>query len=214
LRAGLSQKSFFVSTELLKAKSLYFADLASEAAGDPKRVNVANLSIPFGWSDLDEFAMALFVRWIYGGPLAGPSDFHSMNHYLCLYVLAMKFDIEELKNTVMDLVRGYYHSRNMTAPAFRLEYVYGNTFEPCLMRHFLVTTAAYRALLGPEGLSDSMKAILRNGGDVAVEFDVCLVLLARNEMPDARKGDPCDWHEHTVTPKCPPWGGFEAYESA
>lgn len=137
-----------------------------------------------------------------------------MNHYLCLYVLGRRFQIEELRNTVMDLVRRYYHTEQMTAPAFRLEYIYTNTDAPCPMREFLVRTAAYRALSETEkGLTDSVKGAIRGGGDLAIDFVGALLEEVKSERVDARKGDNCRWHEHEVTPRCSISGGFEAYEN-
>ena len=170
------------------------------------------LSGPFFFPDLDEFAFALFVRWLYGGTLHGPTDFHSMNHYVCLYCLANRFQVEELKNRVMDLVRHYYHQEDMTAPAFRLFYVYSVTEGPNMMKQFLVTTAAYRALAEnekPGGPSASLKAVLKRGGDVASDFAQALIRLVKNDKEDVRKGNECAWHEHNVTPKCKAFEGFE-----
>jgi hypothetical protein len=43
--------------------------------------------------------MALFKQWLeHDHQLAGPHDFHSLQHYLSLYVLARKFEIEHLEN--------------------------------------------------------------------------------------------------------------------
>jgi len=75
---------------------------------------------------LDPFAFALFVRWLEhpAARLAGPHDFHSMHHYIGLYVIGVLFGIRGLQNAVMDAVRDYYRKGGMTAPAYRLEYVY------------------------------------------------------------------------------------------
>ena len=139
-----------------------------------------------------------------------------MNHYLGLYVLAQEFQIEELENTVIDLVRHYYHSEKMTSPAFRLEYIYSNTKGPCKMREFLVTTAAYRALSDEEekslGISDSVKDLLKKGGDLAPDYAEALCNLNKNDMEDVRKGDDCIWHVHESTPKCPPARALEPWE--
>lgn len=158
----------------------------------------------------------MFVRWLYAGGLKGPHDFHSMQHYLCLYVLAARFQIEALKNMVMDLIRAYYRRESMTAPAFRIEYVYANTDGPCPMRDFLVMTAAYRALSDGEssGISDSVKGVLKGGGDFASDFADALVKTVRYDRMDVRKGDNCKWHEHEVTEKCPQAPGLEPYETA
>lgn len=83
-----------------------------------------------------------------------------MQHYLCLYVLAERFRIERLKNEVLDLVKAYYRTANMTAPAARLEYIYHATEGPNLMRRFLVTTAAYRLICERDGkVSNVMRQV-------------------------------------------------------
>ena len=172
------------------------------------------LSGPFYFPDLDEYAFALFVRWIYGGKLHGPHDFHSMQHYLCLYVLGARFEIEALRNNVMDLVRAYYRRESMTAPAFRIDYIYANTDGSCPMREFLITSAAYRAMSEGErgGISESVKGALKGGGQVAVDFAEAMVKLANNERVDVRRGDDCRWHDHEVTEKCPKGSAPEPYE--
>lgn len=207
VRAGLTQKSFTVHTNLLVSKSPYFAELQR-----PEIVTTTNsfqptarLSGPFFFPELDEFAFALFVRWIYGGQLLGPHDFHTMNHYLCLYILARTFCIMELENGVMDLVRHYYRAEEMTSPAFRLQYIYTSTSEANFMREFLVTTAAFRALSyeegKPVGLSESIKGLLRQGGDVAADYAEALCRLNNNGMDDVRTGDDGRWHVHNSAQK-------------
>lgn len=190
------------------------------------------LTGPFSFPEFDEFAMALFTRWLHDEHCVhGPHDFHSLNHYLCLYALARRFGIESLQNQVMDTVRHYYHQEQMTAPPFRLDYIYANTSGPNKMKEFLVATAAYRVLAKglpesynvgytfkqTEPISDSLEGVLRGGGDVAPDFVDQLILLARDDMEDPRTGDDCRWHEHTEgdfgTAKCATWGGPEAYES-
>lgn len=77
--------------DLLVTKTPYFGRLfAFNAVPSPEELTFA---------DLDEYGFALFVRWLYGGQLYGPRDFHSMQHYLSLYVLAHRFDVEPLCNT-------------------------------------------------------------------------------------------------------------------
>ncbi|OJD31692.1 btb poz-like protein [Diplodia corticola] len=194
--AGYTGKSFKVHTDLLKSRSPYFADLFS-------------VSIPTGpasalsFPDLDEFAFALFVRWLYGADLRGPNDFHSMQHYMCLYVLATRFQIERLRNDVMDQVRAYYRRANMTAAPYRLEYVYEGTPGPNHMRRFLISTAAYRYLCEREPkLSDSMRGVVAKGGDLAIDFAEALACLHQNELVDVRKGLDCAFHDHVETPAC------------
>lgn len=54
--------------------------------------------------DEDDFAIALFAKWV-SAPnavgykaLGGPTDFHSTQHYLELYVLARRWGCEGLEN--------------------------------------------------------------------------------------------------------------------
>lgn len=197
LLAGHTGKAFKVHTDLLMSRSPYFAELLTTQSPD------APTSPILAFPDLDEFAFALFVRWLYGAELRGPTDFHSMQHYLCLYVLATRFRTERLKNDVMDQVRAYYRKANMTAPAYRLDYVYENTSGPNHMRRFLVNTAAYRYLCEREPkLSDSMASVMTKGGDVAVDFAEALAALHQNELVDVRRGPDCAFHDHYDTPQC------------
>ncbi|KAL9048982.1 MAG: hypothetical protein Q9162_007457 [Coniocarpon cinnabarinum] len=225
------------------SKSPYFTNLAAfnEESADhhpeltnpyAKKPNPNPISGPFAFPEFDEFAVALFTRWLEDETsVHGPHDFHSLNHYLCLYALAQRFAIEKLQNQVMDSVRHYYHKEQMTAPPFRLGYIYAHTSGQNKMKQFLVTTAAYRVLskgldesenVGydfpkTEPVTDSLRGALSGGGELAPDFVVKLVALAKNEMEDPRKGQDCQWHEHTDGPfgttRCGKWSGFEAYES-
>ncbi|KAK8255536.1 hypothetical protein HDK77DRAFT_37178 [Phyllosticta capitalensis] len=218
LLAGQTGKSFKVHRDLLINRSPYFRSLlANPSSSTPS----PKASFP----DLDEFAFALFVRWLYGAALHGPSDYASMQHYLCLYVLARRFRIERLQNDVLDLVRAYYRAGNMTAPAHRLEYLYDATATDAaasststaesaqsgvgannhsnMMRRFLVQTAAYRYLCEREPrLSDAMRGVISRGGDLAVDFAEAMAALHQNQVGDVRKGPDCAFHEHKDTPAC------------
>ena len=74
------------------AKSPFFKKLLAEVP-EP-------LAEQTTFEDEDEFAIALFAKWVQGGDMAihGPTDFHSAQHYLELYVLARKFECEGLEN--------------------------------------------------------------------------------------------------------------------
>ena len=147
--------------------------------------------------------------------LTGPHDFHSLQHYLCLYVLAARFEAESLKNRVIDLVRAYYRGQNMTAPAFRIEYVYASVDAKhgLKMRKFLVGTAAYRAIVEAASapktwvLSEPMRKMVAGGGDLAMDFAEAAVRLSSGEEGpvDVRRvgEDDCTvWHEHERTGVC------------
>ena len=93
IRVGKDKKAFHVPASLLKEKSPYFRDGKVDQAS---------------FDDLDEFSMALFMHWLESdGKLYGPHDFHSLAHYLSLYVLAKKFQIEGLENQGMLMMACY-----------------------------------------------------------------------------------------------------------
>ncbi|THW12780.1 hypothetical protein D6D24_06402 [Aureobasidium pullulans] len=200
LYAGATHKEFKgVPNYLLIKKVPYFKKLLSKTTTpDAKDLT---------FDGFNEFAFALFVHWLYSGKLQGPHDFHSVQHYLCLYAMGQEWDVETLCNDSIDLVRSYYHINNMTAPTFRIEYMYAATKSPNYMRKFLAETAAFRALCGEAAakgvyLSDSMKDLLQKGGDFPTDFAQSLIKLAKEDFPDPRKGSKCDWHEHADGLRC------------
>ena len=194
LRAGPTNKEFFIHTDLLTSYSPYFRSLLDSKPTDAKH---AAISFP----DLDEFGFALFVRWLYGAMLNGPSNYHTMQHYLDLYILALRFKIERLCNEVMDMVRAYYRTSNMTAASNRLEYMYANTDQACAMRRFLVSTAAYRALC-EGGLSEGVKNVVSGRGALAIDICAALIDCHTNKLTDPRRGADCVWHAHDDSTKC------------
>lgn len=90
LRAGKGRKPFAIHRHLLATKVPYFTDLFS-------REPTPGLN-KLTFDELDEYGFAIFVRWLYGGELNGPKDFHSLTHYLALYCLALRFGVEDLQN--------------------------------------------------------------------------------------------------------------------
>ena len=90
---GKNKKPFPVHTSALVEKSPYFKRVLGP---DPtKSASVEQTS----FEDLDEFAVGLFMQWMHSnGHLQGPHDFHSLAHYLSLYVLARQFEMEGLEN--------------------------------------------------------------------------------------------------------------------
>jgi hypothetical protein len=207
--AGDSGKSFKILTDLLTSRSPYFRELFGTPA---RRDSATNMPITatmpeasdavLAFPELNEFAFGLFNRWLYGAQLSGPANFHTMQHYLCLYVLASRFQIEKLENEVMDLVRGYYHATNMSSPPYRLEYIYENTRGSNKMREFLVSTAAQR-VVAEGGMSSVTRDVLGQGGELTMDFiDALIKVQGGEDGGDVRKGNNCAWHKHVETRAC------------
>lgn len=47
-----------------------------------------------------------------------------------------------------------------------------------------------------------MQAVLGRDPTLALDLINALVHLHRAELPDARHGEACAWHEHTTTKRC------------
>ncbi|TKA83960.1 hypothetical protein B0A55_00231 [Friedmanniomyces simplex] len=206
LYAGKNHKAVTLETKLLMEKSPYFKKLLSETP-EPQAEQTT-------FEDADETALAMFGARLHGKHLHGPNDFHSTGHYLGLYALALKFGSEELANQVIDLIRAYYATGNLTAPPYRLQYIYTYTPTANPLRKFLVATAAWRALYGGEaggGISDAMKEVLGADRALAGDFMQALVVLGRDAGKDPRRGGRCVWHLHEGTRKCEE-GGVEPWE--
>ena len=98
LRAGATHKKFSIPNSLLTSKVPFFNKLLSTKPSPTED--------QLTFEDLDEFAFALFSRWVHGGKLQGPHDFHSVQHYLCLYVIGQRWDVEALCNDSEFTLRG------------------------------------------------------------------------------------------------------------
>lgn len=96
LYAGNNHKKTDFNTAQLAANSPYFKKMLAEDEGHDGSLGSAE---PETFEDADEFSMALMKHWLENNhKLPGPHDFHSLQHYLGLYVLAKKFQMEPLEN--------------------------------------------------------------------------------------------------------------------
>jgi hypothetical protein len=95
LLASKSAKAFIVHADLSITGSPYICNILHDN-------HTASTTISY--PDFDQFAFGLFARRLYDALVAGPNDFHTMQHYICLDVLVERLHIEKLKNSVLDLV--------------------------------------------------------------------------------------------------------------
>ena len=237
---GKYPKSFTIMKPSLSQHSPWFAalygrrDSAIDAdSKSAKAATDATKDVEFSetnalvFPDMDVFAFPLLVKWLPTGQLDMPegiSDgFHAATHVLNLYLIATKFMIEPLCNQVMDVMRRWFRENDTTASPFRVQTIYDGTTGDNKMRKFLIMTAAYRALCGSKnpnnsqwanGVSDSMKKLLRPGGDLAVDYCEALVFLATHDLEDPRQGEDCFWHDHEDSPVCTPAASPEPWDPA
>jgi len=91
----------------------------------------------------------------------------------------------------MDTFRHYYAAENMTATPYRLEYIYAYTHEPeCLMRRFLVETAALRCT-AEESVSEALRGVLVGKEVLQMDFMNALIRVGREDYEDGRHGAAC-----------------------
>ncbi|KAI6813107.1 hypothetical protein KC340_g16680, partial [Hortaea werneckii] len=202
---GPIHKPFTVPTTLLQSNSPYFQRLLSETP-DPTPEQTT-------FEDVDEVGMKLFCAWVREGDAAfkAPRDWHELGSLLAGYAVAWKFGGEGGGNRV----RTHYHTADLTAPPYRLEYI--SLYAPgSPMQRFLFSTAAYRCLAsssssstatspsaGPSpepAISEAMRTMFLKTPSLAVEFIETLVKVHREGCRDARKGLSCpEWHVHERT---------------
>jgi hypothetical protein len=124
-----------------------------------------------------------------------------MQHYISLYVLASKFQMPRLGDQVVDLIREYYRNNNMTAPPFRLVFIYQHTVGDNALRRFLVASAAYRVLKKGD-VSNIMQDIISTGGQLAVDLVKRMVKMHSTGIIDPREGSNCVWRDHDPNKIC------------
>jgi hypothetical protein len=96
LCVGKSHRPFELASNQLMTVSPYFRKALAEQQGHKGSFRSPEADT---FSDIEESAMILFSQWLgRGTKLTGPHDFRSLHHYIALFVLAHKFEIEVLQN--------------------------------------------------------------------------------------------------------------------
>ncbi|KAK4539453.1 hypothetical protein LTR36_010930 [Oleoguttula mirabilis] len=193
LYAGQAHRSFVFETKALKAQLPFFKKMLAETP-EPMVEQTT-------FEDADEASMALLQMWVKGAKaLRGPNDFHSIGHYLGLYVLGRRFESEPLQNRVINLLRAHYAAENLTAPPYRIEYIHQYA-DGSPMQGFLLATAAQRCKYSKDrpAVSDSMFGVLQPRPELMRDF---LEYLIHADDVDVRYGDDCAWHAHETSKVC------------
>lgn len=204
---GSNKARFTVRTSLLFDNSPVFSAMVQQAPHGESQTVVSNILGPLILPEVDDFAFSNFCQWLDNGVLHQPWNYHSLNHHICLYTFANKFGFEQLENLVMDQVRQYYHSNSMSAPPSRLVYIYQGTNGPCLMREFLVYTAAQRAVTKSErenrnAVTRHMRELIAKGGKFSTDYVDAVIALHLTPGLDVRGGNVCRWHKHVHSAPC------------
>lgn len=83
-----NQRKLDIPTGLLEANSGYFQRVLEH---DPDMDHMV-------FEDADPIAMGMLMRWLVVRNLEKPDSFHSLTHWFALYVITVRFEMEELRN--------------------------------------------------------------------------------------------------------------------
>lgn len=198
---GRKRKAFHLHLDLLCDRSTYFK---AAFLGNFKEAGTRELFLP----DDNDSAFELFVNWLYGASLSGPSKNEEVPGYLALLALSEKFMLEYLGNQCMDLIRGYYSKSAATVQANDISYVFENT-EGLAVRGLLVDLAAVQTLETKiNGFLPGFRELMAGGGAFAADFSWCLIYHAKSKKRQTSiksvvgRQTSCLFHTHDFTPKC------------
>ena len=193
---GPKRKRYHVHKALLCDRSEYFRAMFQGGYKETEEKEVFLV-------DEDTSAIELFITWIYGASLKGPTDANGPFAYLGLLVVSEKFLIEQLHNQCTDLIRTYYREGTPCVRAQDIRYLYDNLSNQ-KMCHFLVRLAAIGALSAAQpGLSEEYQELISAGGTCAVDLAEFLTAGLGTLTSNADISDyNCAYHCHSSTEKC------------
>ena len=200
---GTERKKFHLHRDLLCDRSDYFKACFS---GNFKEAQQKKLSLP---EDNAE-SFGLLVKWLYGAPLKKMSSNDDLPEYCALIILANKLLLEHLHNEAMDSMLRFHRMNPASIDVESLHNIYQNTSDQERVRKYLVSLAAWTtASKKIFFLSADYQRLIREVGDFAVDYTVCLsaYYAASTRGYDIAKFDPrkasnCGYHKHNSTPIC------------
>ena len=201
---GAGRKQFHLHHDLLCDRSDYFKACFE---GGFKEAEQKELFLPE--DDIESFG--LFVKWLYGASLKKISSKDELSVYFTLFVLANKLCLEHLRNETMDQILRFDRTSTYPVPVDYqiIRFIYRNTSDQDSIRKYLVDLAAWTAVFEwVDGLSTHEQGLIREGGDLAVDFAISLsVFHAEWDNDDPNLNDPrrqsnCTYLKHNSTPFC------------
>ena len=201
---GAERKKFRLHRDVLCGRSDYFKACFE---GNFNEAQQKELSLPE--DDIKSFA--LFVGWMYGGFLKRVNSKDEIPAYFRLVVFANKLCLEYLQNEAMDCILRFHRTNPVGIDYQTLHYLYENTSNQDCIRLYSLAIVAWAAVSEHwVGLPESYHHLVREGGDLAVDFAHSLLVLedvTKGDDEIIRKYDPrrlsnCTYHKHTSTPKC------------
>ncbi|KAJ9133521.1 Kelch repeat and BTB domain-containing protein 7 [Pleurostoma richardsiae] len=209
---GRSRVKWTLHENLLSATSDFFR---SAFNGGFRETVEDTIALP----EDDPAAFELFVRWLYGrsivpgsgAALLPPPDKGgtvTIQEYLRLYVLACKFLVEDLENSVVDIAHAYYNAGTRRPDIRDVQYVYDNTPPRSGMRRLLSTRVTLGLFKGKQNnpFSEGWRDALNTTEDLA--YDIIQEISGWNwvtggNCPSRVISAACTFHKHERSTACP-----------
>ncbi|KAI9792222.1 MAG: hypothetical protein M1835_008014 [Candelina submexicana] len=155
--------------------------------------------------DADADAFELFVTWLYRGtvsPVRKSEDqsaaFKLVARYLRLYIFADTIRISELKNTAMDRILESYQLNNTVPGRQDVKRIYGSTPAGSALRRFASRAVSWKLQRFGEWFDNKPSMAETIGELPEFAMDLITLLQSRELIPDPRKSNKSEFHDHAV----------------
>jgi len=162
--------------------SIFYAD-------DKKEEKKSRGHKSYGLPDEDDYPFELLVGWLYAKTIRAPKTEKDIGPLLGLYLLAEKFEMEQLGLDVVELVRQFYHETSTYPGLRRVQYIYAETDEDNEMREMMVSAIA-RQLTTSDKIPEHWAKALQRNGQLAVDIirSIQQWHIEERSIPDVREG--------------------------
>ncbi|KAJ9638644.1 hypothetical protein, variant [Exophiala oligosperma] len=185
---GPSSTHWVLHEQLLCHHSPFFASkFHVDDKEEEKKQQGNNGNKSYRVPDEDDYPFQLLVGWLYSQSVRPPKSEKDIGPLLELYLLAVKFEMEQLQYDVVETVRDFYHSTSTYPGLRRVQYIYSETDEDNEMREMMVSSVARQLTTGDQIPAHWATALQRNG-QLAVDIIRAIQQwnIEERSIPDAR----------------------------
>lgn len=162
ISAGSENARWVIHEKLLCYRSIFFQKIFHSKQADAKQ---KSFSLP----DEEEESFNKFVGWLYSGYIPPIREENDLAAQFELYYMSEKWQIPNLKRSVLKGVRQWYADSDTYPGLRRIQYVYANTEEGSELRHLMVSSVA-RMFTINDGIPQHWDKALRKNGQLAVDI--------------------------------------------
>lgn len=176
-----------IHERLLCYHSPFFANVFYKDDKDSSKKSRGNHS--YGLPDQDDYPFELLVGWLYSKAIRQPKLEKDLGPLLDLYLLAEKFEMKQLGEDVVEVVRDWYFTTGTYPGLRRVQFIYAETDEDNEMREMMVSSIA-RQLTTADKIPAHWASALQRNGQLAVDIirSIQQWHLEARSIPDMRDG--------------------------